>query len=399
MKRNIRILSSLVALLLCASAVFTSCDVFSVADNEPESEPQSESEGISDSESEAESETKKDTESQKESETQNQEDPNYPKRTVKIPENLDKIKVYGRYIKGGAQITTGWSASGIEFKADCKGDVNVIFYSSSIADYAVYIDGIEQPVLSVSTLKSNYKLNSQPLDAGVHTFRLIKRSNVEAGVSRFETIKLEGSLLTCDGMDRGLIEFVGDSITCGSGLFTGRDNDFDATKAYSYHLANSLGYDWSMVSVSGIGIHKSNDRHGTNMNLQYHKTNYKISDAAYTPVKKADIVVVNLNTNDHNNGATEAEYKATVTEFIGKVRAMHGADVPIVWVCGMMIDASKPVNGWLSDVFAAQGGESAGLYVVTVTKNNDAPYSHPDAEANKIVAGEIRSFLNTKGLI
>ena len=115
--------------------------------------------------------------------------------------------------------------------------------------------------------------------------------------------------------------------------------------------------------------------------------------------EKRILVVVNLNTNDHNNGATEAEYKATVREFIGKVRSVHGENVPIVWVRGMMIDANKPVNNWLADVFAEKGGESAGLYIVTVTKNNDAPYSHPDAEANDIVAGEIKAFLEAKGLV
>ena len=395
MKRKISVISAIIALLLCFTAVFSACGE-DVPDTDVES-GDGVNDGQSESESASESESERESESESESKT---EDGKYSERTVKIPENLDKIKVYGRHTKNNVQVTLGWSASGIEFKADCKGDVTVKFISSAAADFAVYIDGVEQPVLSVSTMKWNYTLNSQPLPEGVHTFRIVKRSNVEKGVSRFEWIKLNGNLLECDKMDNKLIEFVGDSITCGSGLFVGRENDFDATLAYSYLLANDLGYDWSMVSVSGIGIHASNSRHGTNINQEYLKTNYLASSTVlYTPAKKADIVVVNLNTNDHNNGATEAEYKATVREFIGKVRSVHGENVPIVWVRGMMIDANKPVNNWLADVFAEKGGESAGLYIVTVTKNNDAPYSHPDAEANDIVAGEIKAFLEAKGLV
>ena len=123
MKKRIFSILTLLALLLSVTTAFTAC-FDDPAENDGESESQIES--VTESETETEKETERETESETTA-----ADPNYPQRTIKITENLDKIKIYGRYTKNSTEVTVGWSASGIEFKADCKGDVTVKFISSA----------------------------------------------------------------------------------------------------------------------------------------------------------------------------------------------------------------------------------------------------------------------------
>ena len=53
----------------------------------------------------------------------------------------------------------------------------------------------------------------------------------------------------------------------------------------------------------------------------------------------------------------------------------------------------------MKEVLASLGGESQGLYTVTVTQNNNGAGGHPDLNANNIVAGEIKAFLIEKDLV
>ena len=57
--------------------------------------------------------------------------------------------------------------------------------------------------------------------------------------------------------------------------------------------------------------------------------------------------------------------------FIEKVRSVHGENVNILWVVGMMRSENSNVNNWMKEILASLGGEQEGLYTVTVTQNNE----------------------------
>ena len=126
---------------------------------------------------------------------------------------------------------------------------------------------------------------------------------------------------------------------------------------------------------------------------------YRSNTLRYTPERKADLVIVNLNTNDNNFGATEAPYKESLKTLISEIREAHGEDVKIVWIVGMMISPDANVNKWMNAVFDELGGESAGLYRILVETNTSGMYSHPDASSHAAVSQALSQYIRDKGLL
>ncbi len=93
------------------------------------------------------------------------------------------------------------------------------------------------------------------------TISIVKISESAMSTMAITDITVEGSgTKPTARVKADLIEFVGDSITCGYGVddevkenhFSTKTEDF--TKAYAYKTADLLGADYSMVSFSGYGI-------------------------------------------------------------------------------------------------------------------------------------------------
>ena len=125
-----------------------------------------------------------------------------------------------------------------------------------------------------------------------------------------------GARMTATEPKAKLIEFVGDSITCGYGvngvlgdLFSTQNED--ATKAYAFLAARELGCDYSMVAMSGHGVisgyTEGNVPLTSQLVMPYYETLGRCytEDEAFSPQKTAwdfrrtaDILVVNLGTND-----------------------------------------------------------------------------------------------------
>lgn len=125
-----------------------------------------------------------------------------------------------------------------------------------------------------------------------------------------------GAVMTATEPKAKLIEFVGDSITCGYGvngvlgdMFSTQNED--ATKAYAYLAARELDCDYSMVAMSGHGVisgyTEGNEPVTSQLVMPYYEKlgQCYTEDEAFSPQKTswdfkrtADILVVNLGTND-----------------------------------------------------------------------------------------------------
>ena len=388
---------SLLALTMALLMLLTAC----AGDGDPvTTDPVGETGAESESETETETEAGSDTEADTSADTQA---PTNDLDTYLIKDHPEKVNIQGRSFTYVTGVTSDWSASGIEFCASYEGELMVTAKTGSNAEYRVFIDGEETGTLTLTAwYDKDYTIPGSAEKAGENrVIRLVRITNVESGntgiLTMFSQIRLKGTLHEWTE-ERKLIEFVGDSITCGCGLVN-TTNAFDGSKTYAYRLASLLGTDYSMVSVSGIGVSASTGRHnGRTINTHYGLTNwYRDRDRTYTPERQADIVVVNLNTNDNSNGATEAKYKEDAKTLIASIRAMHGEDVKIVWVVGHMIDATATVNGWLANVYKELGGEAAGLYTVTVTKNTSGGAYHPNQSSHDAVAEALKDFITQKG--
>jgi len=195
--------------------------------------------------------------------------------------------------------------------------------------------------------------------------RVIKLSESAMSTCGISDISVEGEFFATEPKEK-LIEFVGDSITCGYGVDDeDRDHHFatgteDVTKAYAYKTAKALDADYSMVSFSGYGIVSgytaTGDKMGHQLVPEYYEKfgfSYGTYKGMYKPqeiswdftMRQPDFVVVNLGTNDMSYVLGQAdrreEYIAGYTEFLKTIRK-NNRDAKILCVLGIMGEALCP---------------------------------------------------------
>ena len=327
--------------------------------------------------------------------------------TYPISENLQFIKQVGRCAVVGGDIAADWSASGIEFNFQGSGDLKIRvgkFGKDDAVLLTAVVDGTSHSV-SVATGLRTYHIVSD-LKEGVHHVSIRRKTMVENGATgimlQFSAIQFAGTFLEKPADNTYKVAFLGDSITCGVGI---SDNGL---ATYAVRFCDREKTDYDICAISGIGVYRSTQKHKyteNTMTKYYPYYNYYRSGLlSYTPDRQADLVVVNLNTNDNstNNGMTAADeepYKAALKTLLSEIRAAHGNDVNIIWVVGMMISKTATVNQWLNDVFDELGGESAGLYRLEVDKNTEGERSHPNLVSHNNVSIALSNFIRQKGLL
>ena len=333
------------------------------------------------------------------------------KKSYPILDCLDRVKIHGRGMEVNGGITADWSASGIEFTAECEDKVSVSTKCSGMVLFSVFVDGILQVKPAIFYPGTNTSVIASNLSNGEHTFRLVRRHMAESGntalLAAFTGIELYGELKEKPADRELLIEFVGDSITCGYGI--GDTSPADGSNTYAVQTANKLDADYSVVAVSGIGVCMSTSRHASkfvNMSESYDINNRYRGDTPYTPARQADVVVVNLNTNDNAQVASladdalltaESEYKAAARLLLQKIRTAHGEDVRIVWITGMMSSPYDPAktraDKWMKEILEELGGESAGYYTVGMFRDTSADAGHPNETAHTQNASRLAAFI------
>lgn len=209
------------------------------------------------------------------------------------------VNTYGRtYIKDG-KLCLDHVATGVEVAIDGTALTAEIEASANVY-LCVYVDGAEEyERIQVSSGKKTYTLASG-LEKGFHTVRVVKSSEVYDGQIRVVSLSSEG-FYTAPEKSSFRVEFIGDSITAGYGALgaTGAQRtveNSDACSSYAYYTAQKLGVDYSTVAIQGICV-KANMWIEDCMSDVY-KIVSPLNPTPYDFSDKADVVVVNLGTND-----------------------------------------------------------------------------------------------------
>ena len=331
------------------------------------------------------------------------------------------IKQIGRTQLSNGNILADWTASGIEFEYKGYGDLSISVEKTgnSTVWLVAEVDGNAQDVAVQDTGVKNYRIATDLAD-GVHhvlvrrrTMATFKENGAATGIPlQFKGIQMTGRFLAKPADNTYKVAFIGDSITCGAGIETpGEDGtNHNGLSNYAIDLCTRENFDYDICCITAIGVYASASQHDykTNTMTKYYPyyNYYRSTDITYTPSRKADLVIVNLNTNDHNNTSStsgtdsdKAAYQTALRTFISEIRAAHGQNVKIVWVVGMMIDPNAKVNQWLNEVFDSLGGESAGLYRITVATDVSGLYSHPKLESHLAVSQSLSAFIRQKNLL
>lgn len=282
----------------------------------------------------------------------------------------DNVKALGRTLYVDDTLYCALSGTGAEFTfTGTKCSVTVQGDSGSTggesnadnqARVAVYVNGERVIDDMVDNAEEVYNVFESDVEKEV-TVSVVKLSESANSTIGIKEIKATGTAIKPTADKDMLIEFIGDSITCGYGVDDpDKSHHFstkteDVTKAYGYLTAKSLNADYSMVSFSGYGIISGYSGDGKKVASQivpplYDKLGTSwTTNGTFSPSyeewdfskRQPDVVVINLGTNDDSytkdDETLQEEYSAAYTEFIKQVREKN-PNAKILCVFGVMGD-------------------------------------------------------------
>ena len=235
---------------------------------------------------------------------------------------------------------------------------------ANYARIAVYVN--EERVVDDQMDQPEKTYTVFPADATQEaTVRIVKLSECAMSTIAIKQIAVESETGIRPAQPRPrLIEFVGDSITCGYGVDDEvAEHHFstateDVTKAYAYRTAQELEADYSMVSISGYGVlsgYTNNDRLQPHQIVPRYYPKLGFSNGTFGETKPSalkwdfarqpDLVVINLGTNDdsycQNEASRQEEYAEEYVRFLKTIRK-NNPDAELFCVLGLMGDRLFP---------------------------------------------------------
>lgn len=358
-----------------------------------------------------------------------------------IAEVINK-KVHGRTRKENAPLTLFWTGSALELNA--KGSELWIEVES---DYDMY-----EPWISI--VINGAWVSRQMIQAGrywicvfrgmndqmVKNVRIIKDVQAMSGDMdcklQIHAVKFDGDFLPLEDKPYK-IEFIGDSITSGEGIFGSKPEEdwismwFGAVENYTALTAEALNADYQVISQSGWGVLTSwdNNPHGNIPDiydkvcglLQGEKNEalgawQKHDFNSWQP----DIIVVNLGTNDNGafhspewvEEATGFIYKQRLNEdgsyneedlkaferaaenFLGMLRG-YNPRAQIVWTYGMIGQDMMPAIYRAVDSYQknTQDKKVSVFQLPNTTEQTVGARSHPGRLAHEKTAAQLADYL------
>lgn len=294
--------------------------------------------------------------------------------------------------------------------------------ADSHARVAVYVNGERVIDDMVDQSEEVYSVIDSETEVEA-TVTLVKLSESANSIIGIKEIKATGTAIKPTPNKDMLVEFVGDSITCGYGVDDpDRNHHFstkteDVTKAYGYVTAQKLNADYSMVSLSGYGIISGYSGDGKKVAAQtlpqyYDKLGYSWNFCGgFSPSntewdfgkRQPDVIVINLGTNDDSytkdNEELQEEYSTAYTAFIKQVREKN-PDSKILCVLGVMGDRLYPYVEKAVERYSEETGDSNVFSLKLNQQNGHDGYAadwHPSATTHEktaeAVSQEIKKIL------
>lgn len=209
----------------------------------------------------------------------------------------------------------------------------------------VFIDGVFKKKILITGKNQNLIVLASGLKSGTHVLKLQKCTEGEFGCTTIHGFVLDrgGKLLPAEPKKR-LVEFYGDSYTCGYGTESqSKDEHFtleteNCNKAYGCIIARYFDADYRLVAHSGQGIVRNYgyEKQASPINMSVRSTRLfdDHDSVAYDyKCRRPDLVVVNLGTNDFSPVAvpTPQQYSDAYCALIKSIRSHYG-EVPVLCV-------------------------------------------------------------------
>lgn len=291
-----------------------------------------------------------------------------------IPASSEGIVYVGRTEVTDSIVSLSWSGvychvrfTGPSLSMNCSSDGKALINVWRDRSMSAHADAVETIRLSDTTacLKDTTIILAQGLGKGEHEVIFQKRTEGSQGALKISGFTIEGDLLQASTGRERLIEFIGDSYTCGFGTENSVKTDpftpetENCNYAYGCIIARYFGADYRLLSHSGIGAARNYgdgtgktmvDRYGETLDADFEEEKDLSWD--FSSARHPDVVVIYLGTNDFSRGKQPKlsifcqKYKA----IIDQVKNAYGEEVPVVCM-------------------ASKIDETMGYYVKTAAEN------------------------------
>lgn len=324
-------------------------------------------------------------------------------RPIKLAGN-EMIRIRGRHTEEEGMLAFDWTNSGFAFNFTGTGFIiSLGAYNHDCPAYVkITVDGKQSGRFAV--VNGSEKLIVEGLSDKRHRVTVLKVTEGEPKL-KFDTVTLLGNgaeLRNPPFNSPRRIEFIGDSITCGYGVLglhtdpTYLTYQQDGTRSYAGITAERFGADARFIAISGKGIvcncngDRSDIKAGEYYNMQS-RTGGICNDGWV-----ADVVVINIGTNDCGGPAPDDEFASAVHDLVSKVRARY-PEAHIIWMYGMMSQLYADVLRKTIRDIAKTDSRVHFLFVDTVFGNesetgaNGHPNVRASVRASSLLYKKIRS--------
>ena len=287
---------------------------------------------------------------------------------------------------------------------------------------AVYVNG--RPVVKkvIEGSAERYTLVDSGL-SGEYTVRIVKLSEAAFSIARVSIEHDDTARAVPVPEKKGLIEFIGDSITCGYGVDDSNTQSAfsaeaeNAAKSYAILAAQQLLADYSLYSYSGHGFISGWTEDGTRNTREILTPWYGSYGFSYGTVcgekpenipwdstlRQPDIVVVNIGTNDKSyctfHPGAEEEFREEYYRFLCTLRQKN-PDAVIIASLGIMGDELFPCIEEAAERFRRENEDR--IYTFRFTpQNGQLGYGsnwHPSEETHQYAAEELAEFIKKNGI-
>lgn len=328
-----------------------------------------------------------------------------------IPANHDLIEYTGR-IDFSDPLAPAFSYSGVSVRAVFQGTgISAILSDDKGQNYyEVILDGNPHKTMHVTKDLNTYIL-AEELNDTIHEIELFKRTELTFGKTQFHGFILDDEtfLDTITNIRQYLIEYIGNSITCGYGNEGSLDEKFGPTTenhylSYAAITSRNFNARHMAVSRSGIGIYRNYDGPAEGnadcMTNLYSRIFLYDARPIYNFQVKPDLICINLGTNDFStSGADSALFVSNYFRLIDTIQSRY--DMPeIVCLLGSMLSGSSLTDARRYIQFVADSANNEGMGNVSFfemsAQTGDLGFGidhHPTLAQHRKNAGELSEYL------
>ncbi len=329
-----------------------------------------------------------------------------------IPANDNFIEYTGR-IDFKNPLSPTFSYSGVSIRACFTGTSIAMIMNDNVGQnyYNIILDGELIDNINITTGEKTYPI-AEGLNDSIHEIEIFKRTEEMFGKTQFFGFVVDegASLVEIQNTRSKLIEFIGNSITCGYGNEGELGGTFGPTTEnhyLTYAAITSRNFNARHLAVckSGIGIYRNYDGPADGnadcMTNFYTRTFLYDENPKYSFSEKPDLVCINLGTNDFSTTEGDsAKYVSNYFRLIDTIQSKYSMP-DIICLAGPMLSdpALTEIRNYLTFIADSATKKGKGnVYFFEMSQQGDLGLAidyHPTIAQHKKNALELTEYIQS----